>query len=108
MAEMCALRFSLRMTVCCLVSIGLGAIGPAAATATGSAIGQRQHYLGLVNGKHAQAVIYVVCPGPAGGHRTGPPAGHQTVAVRRVTVGGGYTGSKARRIWAEFGRDASN
>jgi hypothetical protein len=69
-------------------------------------IGPNQHFVGLVNGKHVGAVIYVVCPGPAGGDRTGPPAGNQTVKVLRVASGGGYTGPSAHQIWAEFNKDA--
>jgi hypothetical protein len=86
---------------------------PAAATP----IRPNQHYIGLVNAKHTNAVIYVVCPGPATG-QTGPPAGGQTVAVRKVLSGGGYTGSSAhfggraragrREIWAQFGSDQAN
>jgi hypothetical protein len=74
---------------------------PAAAT---TPIRPNQHYIGLVNAEHTGAVIYVVCPGPAAG-QTGPPAGGQTVAVRKVHSGGGYTGSSAREIWAQFGKD---
>ena len=73
---------------------------PAAAT---TPIRPNQHYIGLVNATHTGAVIYVVCPGPAA--RTGPPAGNQTVAVRKVLSGGGYTGSFAHEIWAQFGDD---
>src|ERR1700704_216141 len=69
-------------------------------------IGPNQHFVGLVNNRHADAVIYVICPGPAGGDRTGPPAGNQTVKVVRVASGGGYTGSSAHKIWAEFNKDA--
>jgi hypothetical protein len=50
-------------------------------------------------------VIHVVCPGPAGGSRTGPPAGNQSVSVRRVRSGGGFTGSAAHEVWAQFGKD---
>jgi hypothetical protein len=82
------------------VAVGLSAT-PAGAAAR--PIGPHQHYVGLVNGKHAGAVIYVVCPGPAS--RTGPPVARQTVAVRRVSAGGGYTGSFAHDLWAQFGRD---
>jgi hypothetical protein len=71
-----------------------------------SAIGSKQHYLGLVNAKHTGAVIRVACPGPAGGHRTGRPVGRQTVSVRRGSSGGGYTGSFAHEVWAEFNKDA--
>ena len=85
----------------------LATIGVAApAQATTRAIRPNQHYLGYVNNKHVGAVIYVVCPGPAGGTRTGPPAGNQTVKVEKVTSGGGYTGSVAHEIWAEFNKDA--
>ena len=59
-----------------------------------SPIGPNQHFVGLVNGKHANAVIYTVCPGPAIG-ADGPPAGGQHVAVRRVSRGGGDTGAGA-------------
>jgi hypothetical protein len=69
-------------------------------------IGPNQHFAGFVNNRHVGAAIYVVCPGPAGGDRTGPPAGNQTVKVVRVASGGGYTGSSAHEIWAEFNKDA--
>jgi hypothetical protein len=85
------------------VVIVIGTVAPPAASTT-TPIGPKQHYLGLVNAKHSSAVIYVVCPGPAAG-RTGPPAGSQTVAVRKVLSGGGYTGSFAHEIWAQFGND---
>jgi len=89
-----------------VVAMEVGLASPSGAGPT-SAIGPNQHYLGYVNGKHSQAVIHVACPGPAGGHRTGPPVGRQTVNLKRVSSGGGYTGSLAhQRIWAQFGRDA--
>ena len=104
---MLALRFRLGLTVGAIVAAiaTVGLVGSHSAAATGSAIGPKQHYVGLVNGKHKGAVIYVVCPGPAGGTRTGPPAGNQTVSVRRVRSGGGYTGSAAHEVWAQFGKD---
>ena len=71
-------------------------------------IGPNQNYLGLVNGKNAGAVIYVVCPGPAALNRTGPPVGGQTVEVVRVASGGGFTGSLAHAIWAEFNQNLAN
>ena len=81
----------------------LGALplaGGGIAGAAPSPIGQNQHFVGLVNGKHIHAVIYVVCPGPAGGARTGPPAGKQTVAIRRVKAGGGDTGAGGHDVGA--------
>ena len=92
------LRVALLATV-----VTLGTPIPAHAT---QPIRPHQHFVGLVNNKHVGAVIYVVCPGPAGGDRTGPPAGGQSVKVVRVASGGGYTGSSGNRIWAEFNKDA--
>ena len=99
------IRSCLRIGVLVLV-VALGASIPAQAATTTPPIGPNQHFVGLVNGKHVGAVIYVICPGPAGGDRTGPPAGNQTVKVVRVASGGGYTGPSANRIWAEFNKDA--
>jgi hypothetical protein len=97
------IRSCLRVGVLATV-VSLGVAIPAQAATP--PIGPNQHFIGLVNKKHVGAVIYVVCPGPAGGDRTGPPAGNQTVTVVRVASGGGYTGSSAREIWAEFNKDA--
>ena len=78
------------------------------ASATGSPIGPNQHYLGYVNHKHVGAVVYVICPGPANPPgRTGPPAGNQPVSVVRVMSGGGYTGSFAHAVWAEFNKNTT-
>jgi hypothetical protein len=93
------LRVALLATV-----VTLGTAIPAQATTP--PIGPNQHFVGRVNDKHVGAVIYVICPGPAGGNRTGPPAGNQTVKVVRVASGGGYTGPSAHQIWAEFNKDA--
>jgi hypothetical protein len=97
-----AIRSCLRVAVLATVA-ALGTAIPAQAATT--PIGPNQHFVGLVNDKHAGAVIYVICPGPAGGDRTGPPAGTQTVEVLRVASGGGYTGP-SHHIWAEFDKDA--
>jgi hypothetical protein len=86
-----------------LLVVGISATPTLATTA---AIGPNQHYLGYVNGKHVHAIIRVVCPGPAGGNRTGPPIEGQTLTVRRGSSGGGDTGTFAHEIWAEFGKDA--
>ena len=88
------------------VAVATIAVGFLSTSAVATSIGPKQHYLGLVNAKHANAVIHVACPGPAGGHRTGPPVGRQTVSVKRATSGGGYTGSLAHEVWAEFNKDA--
>jgi hypothetical protein len=83
----------------------LGLLAASSPAAVAVSIGPHQHYIGLVSGEHVNAVIYVVCPGPATLHRTGPPAGNQTVSVRRARAGGGETGSIAHEIWAEFNKD---
>ncbi len=70
------------------------------AEAASRAIRPNQHFIGLVNGQHTDAVIYTICPGPMGG--TGPPAANQTVAVHRVRAGGGDTGSGGGVIYARI------
>jgi len=52
-----------------------------------------QHFMGVVNGNHTNAVVYVVCPGPATPGQTGHPAGDQFVAVILTSEGDGFTGS---------------
>jgi hypothetical protein len=81
-------------------------ISPPSAAAPAAKIDPNQRYLGYLNGKHTNAVIRVACPGPVGGNRTGPPVGKQTVTVKRVSSGSGYTGSFAHEVWAQFGKDA--
>jgi hypothetical protein len=97
------IRSSLRVAVLAIV-VAFGS--PIPAQAATPPIRPNQHFIGLVNNKHVGAVIYVVCPGPAGGDRTGPPAGNQTVKVVRVASGGGYTGSSAHELWAQFNKDS--
>jgi hypothetical protein len=94
------LRFS-RIPVALAAALVAGGFGTGSALAV-SPIGPNQHFIGLVNGKHTGAVIYTVCPGPAGGNRTGPPAGNQTVAVKRVHSGGGDTGAGGHSIGARI------
>jgi hypothetical protein len=95
----------MRVLVRVILVVAVLGCGAAAAGAAAQTIGPKQHYLGYVNGKHANAVIRVVCPGPAGGKRTGPPAGNQPVRVVRVRSGGGYTGANGHKVWAEFAND---
>ncbi len=85
-------------------AIGLGAatlallVAAAAPNAAAAAppIKPNQHFLGLVNGKHDHAVLYVLCAGPMGGQ--GHVAAGQTVAAERVGRGGGDTGSGGGQI----------
>jgi hypothetical protein len=70
------------------------------AEALSSPIQPDQHFVGLVNGEHAAAVIYTICPGPVGGY--GHPAAGQSVAVRRTAAGGGDTGAAGGVIYARI------
>jgi hypothetical protein len=89
----------LRLAGITVVTCGLlaGTVGTGVAHAP-TPIGPNQHFVGLVDGRHTDAVIYTVCPGPATGY--GPVAGGQTVGVKRVASGGGDTGSAAHAIYA--------
>jgi hypothetical protein len=68
------------------------AAATASAVAAGSAIGPHQHFEGAVNGAREDATVTTVCPGPAGGNRTGPVASGQTWSVARAARGDGDTG----------------
>jgi hypothetical protein len=68
-------------------------------------IGPNQYFTGLVNGHPpGQAVIDVVCPGPAYPGQTGRPLANQPVEVEPAAVSGtvdlGYTGSAGKAITA--------
>ena len=63
-----------------------------AGAASAQPIRPDQHFAGLVNGKHHDAVVYTVCAGPVSDGRTGPVAGGQTMSVNRVAGGHGFTG----------------
>jgi hypothetical protein len=60
---------------------------------------------GVVNGNTVQAQVFVVCPGPVFGGRTGPPAGNQSLMVVFGKLGGS-TGS-ASSVVAAFKEDPS-
>jgi len=79
---------------------------PSAAAQTTEAIAPHQHFVGLVNGHHEGAEVYVACPGPARGQTT-HPLQHQTLAVAPIAAGGGFTGEAATRVVARFLDDKS-
>jgi hypothetical protein len=84
-----------------LVAAFGGSTAPGALPAVpAAAIGPHQYFLGTVNGNHTQAVVYVFCPGPIGGERTGPPTANQPLGALLVEQGEarGYTGDAARAI----------
>ena len=83
---------------------------PSAAFATGPVqdplpIGPNEYFVGLVNGKTADATIDMVCPSPFSPGETGHPLAGQTLEVETVlaiTSVTGYTGSAAHSIDALF------
>jgi hypothetical protein len=79
---------------------------PSAAAQAAEPIAPHQHFVGLVNGHHQGAQVYVACPGPARGQTT-HPLQHQTLAVAPVGAGGGFTGEAATRVVARFLDDKS-
>jgi hypothetical protein len=84
---------SARLTVSGLGVAALISFLPGASIAAAQEpIGPGQHFIGLVNGSNTNVQVFVVCPGPVGGGRTGPVAGGQTMAVARTANGKGYTG----------------
>lgn len=70
-----------------------------AVSAAAVTVGPDQYFAGQVNGKEANAVIEVACPGPAS---SGAPLAGQTVAVQLVLPSSssaiGFTGSAATSI----------
>ena len=84
------MRLRIVLSILGIAAAGLGpAVGSAAAQ---QPIGPNQHFIGLVNGGNSQPQVRVVCGGPVSPGRTGPVAGGQTMAVRQVASGSGYTG----------------
>jgi hypothetical protein len=71
-----------------MVIVGLVA-APAVAKAP---IKPNQHFIGLVNGKQAGAVVKTICPGPEKPGTQGRVLSGQTLSVRRQNSGSGYTG----------------
>jgi hypothetical protein len=65
-----------------------------------------QHFQGLVNGRHGGAVVNVVCSGTGTPGETGPPAGGQTLELKKG-AGGGTTGDAAIQVVARFREDPS-
>jgi len=97
--------------VAAAVAGGIGAFGPASASATVSQgrIEPKQHFTATVNGHtgHPNRVtIWMACFGPIRPGQTGHPFKGQTVAVTHVRLGGtnvGYTGPRGNSIGAFFG-----
>ena len=93
--ELCSATDPFRLYSCRVTRVFAAAavlliIGTVNANAS-APIRPHQHFVGRVNGHGSPATVTTVCPGPSTGS-TGPVAGGQTVEVRRVLAGGGYTG----------------
>ena len=89
-----------------LATVALTGSAALAATPVPYPIGHDQPFIGLVNGKSADAVVTVVCPFPLTAGELGTPTSGQYVEVEPEVVGGssvfGYTGSAADSIDALF------
>src|SRR5207237_1380635 len=96
--RMAVVRKAVRLLAVSVAVSSLFSVSPG--SAIGASIGPEQHFVGLINGRHRSAEIYLDCPGPPQVGRTGPLAGKQTVSVRRVRIRGGDTGSIGHAIWA--------
>lgn len=82
----------------------------ASATAASVPIGPNQYFSGLVNGTRDNAVVYVICPGPAFPGQTGHPEAGQSVSVTQLAATstfGGFTGSLANSIVVAFPNQSS-
>jgi hypothetical protein len=97
---------SLRLVAFALTLALVSALGPTSALAE-SLIRPGQHFVGLVNGAHDNAVVYVACAGPIVPDRRTHPLRGQTMSVAHVRAGGGSTGSTGTRIVARFLDDKS-
>jgi hypothetical protein len=91
--SICAYRSRLLRLIASLALVGATAISVGAAAAGAqTAIGPKQHFVGIVNGQIGHAVVYTVCPGPIRPGQLGPLAGGQTFEVAEAPDGSGYTG----------------
>jgi len=93
--------------LCLSLILATEAFVPSAAARAADRIAPRQHFVGLVNGHHKDAQVYVACPGPGRPGRATHPLQNQTLAVARVASGGGFTGEAATRVVARFVDDTS-
>lgn len=102
------MRLAKALLVSAAAAVAALCIFAASAAADPVPIGPNQYFAGLVNGTHDNAVIYMVCPGPAYG-QLGHPASGQSVSVTQTTaVTYGFTGSLANSIVVTFGTQTTN
>jgi hypothetical protein len=103
------LRFGVRGAVVASVLLAAGVVQ--AHVGDAASVGPEQRFLGLVDGNHTNAVVYVFCPGPTFPGQTGSAIGGQHVAALRLpssaASGGGSTGSAATHLVVRFSDDPS-
>ena len=97
---------NVRATVTAVAVAVLAATCAAQLPASGASIKAHQHFVGRVNGQPSVATVHTVCAGPATAGRVGSIASGQTVSVRHVSTGKGYTGYFST-IYAWFVQNAS-
>jgi hypothetical protein len=102
------LRHGVRVVAVAAVLLALGmAQSPVSDAAS---VEPNQRFLGLVDGDHNDAVLYVFCPGPTFPGQTGDATGGQYVAallLPSTAGGGGSTGPSATHIVVRFSDDPS-
>ncbi|WP_194919843.1 hypothetical protein [Catenulispora rubra] len=98
-----------RFAAAAVVALGAALVPALTATAATAqdpvVITPNTFFVGLVNGKTADAVVTVVCPGPVSSTSVGHPIAGQTAEVRSIlppVTPVGYTGSQGREILAGF------
>lgn len=87
------------------VTILIGVLGSGVAGARPTAIGAKQHFVGLVNGHAANATILMACPFPLHSGETSHPLSGQTLSVQQPSATSrsvGYTGSRGQSVDATF------
>jgi hypothetical protein len=106
-SERSALRTRTGVTL--LIATGftvlLGVLGGGTAGARTNAVGPNQHFVGLVKGKSANAVIAMACTFPLSSGEKGHPLSGQDVTVSlpaTTSTSVGYTGSKGHAVTARF------
>jgi hypothetical protein len=96
----------IRSAIALLVLVA-GLTGATIAPAGAATVAPDQHFTGVVNGDHTEAVVTVACPGPSYPGQTGHPISEQYVAAILAEKAPGFTGENARRIVVRFGDDRS-
>lgn len=108
-------RRARRLAAAATVALGAALVPVAAATSASAQdplpISPNTYFEGLVNGKTADAVVTVVCPGPITPTSVGHPVSGQTAEVRNgltPVATSGYTGSAGDEIIAGFTSPAAS